>query len=275
MKVWETWLPYTGAIMAIDPSGRGKDETAYAVVKMLNGFVFLLDAGGLQGGYTPEVMKALTDTAKAQKINKIVVESNFGDGMFVELLKPWLARADYRCSVEEVRHSTQKEKRICDTLEPVMAQHRLVVDKGVIRRDFDSVQNTYSPEVRHKYQLFYQMARISRDRGALSQDDRLDAVAMAVGECVAQMRLDVDSQVQERREELLLRELELWTEDDASMTTELSLARMRGAIADPALAETVWCGRRYDRWQAQAPLAKDLLGFGTGSGFLIAKHHQP
>ena len=257
MKVWDSWLPYTGAVMAIDPSGRGKDETAFAVVKMLNGFLYLTAAGGLQGGYTPDVMLKLATTAKQQKVQKIIVESNFGDGMFVELLKPWLAKVDYRCTIEEVRHSTQKERRICDTLEPVMAQHRLVVDKHLIQHDFDSVHG-YSPDIRHKYQLFYQMARITRDRGALSQDDRLDAVAMAVGDCVAQMSLDADNRVRERQEELLLQELELWT--DSVMNPELSLISAQGG--DSA---ALWCGQK-----TYTPGKGELLGLQTGSGFITA-----
>ena len=28
-------IPYNGSVLSIDPSGRGKDETGYAVVKML------------------------------------------------------------------------------------------------------------------------------------------------------------------------------------------------------------------------------------------------
>jgi hypothetical protein len=40
-------IPYTGSVLSIDPSGRGKDETGYAVVKMLNGQLFVPDAGGI------------------------------------------------------------------------------------------------------------------------------------------------------------------------------------------------------------------------------------
>ena len=43
---------YTGTVMAIDLSGRGKDETAYAIVKYLNGYLFLMEVGGYRDGYT-------------------------------------------------------------------------------------------------------------------------------------------------------------------------------------------------------------------------------
>ncbi|MDL2272793.1 phage terminase large subunit [Desulfovibrio sp. OttesenSCG-928-I05] len=210
MKVWDTWLPYTGAVMAIDPSGRGQDETSYAVVKMLNGYLFLTAAGGIQGGYGPAVMEKLASIAKQQKVHEIVVESNFGDGMFTELFKPHLQKANFPVAITEVRHSIQKERRICDTLEPVMAQHRLIVDKSLIRQDYESTQS-YATEHAHKYQLFYQIARITRERGALSHDDRLDALAIAVAHWIDLMAVDADKMTEQRKEDLLLKELENWT----------------------------------------------------------------
>ena len=38
----------------------------------------------------------------------------------------------------------------------------------------------------------YQLTRITRDKGALAQDDRLDALAMAVTYFAASMATDVD-----------------------------------------------------------------------------------
>lgn len=160
------WVEYEGSVIAIDPSGRGKDETTYAVVKMLNGYLFVTETGGLQGGYGDEVMVKLALAAKRNKCNLGIIESNFGDGMFTRLFTPHLSRVGYSMSVEEVRSNQQKEKRIIDTLEPVMNQHRLVVCPSVIKADMESVK-AYPPEQALKRQLFYQMSRITRDRGAL------------------------------------------------------------------------------------------------------------
>jgi hypothetical protein len=44
------YADYTASVLAIDPSGRGKDETGYAVVKILHGQLFLLDWGGFRDG---------------------------------------------------------------------------------------------------------------------------------------------------------------------------------------------------------------------------------
>jgi hypothetical protein len=189
--------PYAGSVMSIDPSGRGSDETAYAVVKMLNGFLHVTEAGGVPGGYDERTMKELVDIARRNKVNHIVVESNFGDGMFTELLKPHL-RAGHNCFIEEVRHSIQKEKRIIDTLEPVLNQHRLVVDSRVVQRDYETAKTT---ERSIHYSLFYQLSRVVRAKGALVHDDRLDALAIAVAYWTEQMAQDADERIQTAREE--------------------------------------------------------------------------
>lgn len=189
--------PYAGSVMSIDPSGRGSDETAYAVVKMLNGFLHVTEAGGVPGGYDERTMKELVDIARRNKVNHIVVESNFGDGMFTELLKPHL-RAGHNCFIEEVRHSVQKEKRIIDTLEPVLNQHRLVVDSRVVQRDYETAKTT---ERSIHYSLFYQLSRVVRAKGALVHDDRLDALAIAVAYWTEQMAQDADERIKTAREE--------------------------------------------------------------------------
>jgi len=199
-------LDYQGSVLAIDPSGRGSDETAYAVVKMLNGYLYVVDAGGVAGGYSDSTLQHLTDLAKINKVNMVLVESNFGDGMFSELLKPYLMKT-YPATLEEVRHNTQKEKRIIDTLEPVMNQHRLIVDPKVIQKDYDSVQNM-PPDVGMKYMLTYQLTRITKQRGALAHDDRLDVLAMAVQYWVDQMAADADTEIRSRKEEMLDIELD-------------------------------------------------------------------
>ena len=200
------WIDYTGSVMAIDPSGRGADELGYAVVKMLNGQLFLTAAGGLQGGYKADTLQALAVIAKSQKVNYVIIESNFGDGMFTELFKPIVSKI-HPVTIEEVRHSQQKEKRIIDTLEPVMNQHRLVVDRRIISEDYKTIQN-YAAEKATRYSLFYQLTRITKDRGSLSHDDRLDALSMAVNYWVEQMAADADRNMNDRRTQLLHAALE-------------------------------------------------------------------
>ena len=200
------WIEYTGSVLSVDPSGRGKDETGYAIVKMLNGILYVPECGGLQGGYKQDNLQALSVIARRNKVNLVLIESNFGDGMFMELWKPILSKI-YNVSMEEVRSNIQKEKRIIDTLEPVMNQHRLVFDPQVIEKDLQTVRN-YPSESQAKYMLFHQMTRITKDKGSIVHDDRLDALQMAVGYWVEQMATDAEKEVDVRKERLKDEELE-------------------------------------------------------------------
>ncbi len=196
-------VEYTGRVMAIDPSGRGSDQTTYAVGYFLNGNIFVPEWRGLEGGYDETTMKSLAMVARKHQVNKIIVESNFGDGMFTELLKPHLNRI-YPCNIEEVRHNTQKELRIIDTLEPVMMQHRLVFDPSVVEYDYQ--QNNGKLD----YSGFYQMARLTKERGALRHDDLIDVLAIMVAYWNAYMAADQKKLEQERQAELLEEELRLF-----------------------------------------------------------------
>ena len=184
--------------MAVYPAGRGKDKTAYSIVKMLNGILYLTDIGSFDGGYDEKTLTDLALAAKAQDVNEILVESNFGDGMFNRLLEPILARI-HPVTLSEVRSSVQKEKRIIDTLEPVFNQHRIVVNQELIKRDF---------ELERDHQLFHQMSRITRVKGCIRHDDQIDVLAMAVGYWNEMIGRDVDQALDTAKEERLQEDLD-------------------------------------------------------------------
>jgi hypothetical protein len=166
LHISETMLPFQGRLMVIDPSGRGKDETAYVVLYHLNGMIYLKAVGGFKGGYEDDTLKGLAAVAAEHRVNDVLIESNFGDGMFAQLLRPHLSKV-HPCSIEEIRATGQKELRIIDDIEPVLAQHRLVIDAKAARKDAQDGVNS----------LLYQLTHITRDRGALRHDDRVDALA--------------------------------------------------------------------------------------------------
>jgi hypothetical protein len=175
-SVQEDFGMYEGSVLAIDPSGRGADEMGWAVVNHLLGKVFVPDFGGMKGGYDQENLVRLAEIAQKYGVNKIVIESNFGDGMFSSLLAPVL-NAIYPCAIEEIRNNIQKEKRIIDTLEPLMNQHRLVIDYSALQRD---IQHGLSEPKNIYYSLMYQMTHITTERGAIVHDDRLDVLCLGV-----------------------------------------------------------------------------------------------
>ena len=203
MFVSQEFDGYKGSVMAIDPSGRGSDELGVAIIKQLNGNLYLHTCKGLQGGYSEGNLITLAKMARDAEVNMVIVESNFGDGMFTQLLKPVINKY-HPVTIEEVSHSKQKELRIIDTLEPLLNQHRLIVSPQLIRADFD----TNDPH----YQLFYQLTRITKDRGCLRNDDRLDALAIGVAYWIEQMAVDSTRQLEDFKDRKLQAELDRFME---------------------------------------------------------------
>lgn len=194
---------YSGTVMAIDPSGRGKDETAYSIIKYINGYLCILDIGGYHEGYSEGTLTTLANKAKFYDVNEVVVESNFGDGMFSQLLKPVLGRI-HPCAVQEINNRQQKEKRIIDTLEPLLMTHKIILNKSVVMDDYRVYERFPA------YSFIYQMTRLCDEKGALAHDDRLDAVAMAVAYWHDVLDRSADIGLEEHLEE----ELEMWADPD-------------------------------------------------------------
>ena len=200
-KPWEVvggWVAYTNKILAIDPSGRGADETAYSVIYVSNGRLYLVENGGYTGGYTPETLDKLAETAKKHDIKCVVVESNFGDSTWLELFKKSLRKV-HRCQCDEIRAKKAKEIRIADTLEPLINSHQLVVDKELIKKDFHSTTKTF-PKDAHQYMLMYQMSRLTRDKGSLKHEDRLDSLALGVEYLRVFLAISEDDEIQKRED---------------------------------------------------------------------------
>jgi hypothetical protein len=187
-------------VLAIDPSGRGQDELAWAVVASLNGNFFLLESGGTTQGYAEEVLQLLAVRAQRWGVTQVVVESNFGDGMFEALLAPVLNRI-HPCGIEPVKVTQQKERRIVDTIAPLVQQHRLVVNTEVIRKDYREAER--DAENGHHRSLLFQLSRITTERGALMRDDRIDALAIGLQFFTDAAAQDQQRQAQVRQDEMM------------------------------------------------------------------------
>ena len=188
---------YEGKNMYVDTAGGGKngDETVAAVCYFLHGYVFLAEILKIPGGYGDAQYKALSALALKHGVNEIDVEKNFGFGAFAAAWRPIL-QAQYKLAgktncprIEDVWEAGQKELRIIDTLEPIMARHRLIVNQDIIQYDLDSTKK-YPIDAQESYKFFHQMAKISREKGALRHDDSIDAVAGAVRKWVDRINVD-------------------------------------------------------------------------------------
>jgi hypothetical protein len=189
-----------GIIMYVDPAGGGKngDETAYAVTGFLNGNIYVLAAGGIPGGYGVEQMKSLTVIASRWKVTKVIIEKNMGYGAFSAVWLPIL-RAEHQCSVEDDMVHGQKELRIIETLEPVIARGSLIVNESVLDDDRDTIA-AYPPAKRNLYSLFHQLSKLTREKNCLFHDDRADALEGAVRYWVTMLAIDQNHAVKAQRE---------------------------------------------------------------------------
>ena len=209
-------------VLAIDPSGRGQDEMAWAVVAAFNGNYFLLESGGTTQGYSEETLKVLALRAKRWEVTQVVIEANFGDGMFGQILQPVLNRV-YPAGIEEIRVNIQKERRIIDVLAPVIQQHRMVVSNEVIRKDYREAER--DPEKGHIRSLMFQASRITVERGSLQADDRLDALALAVQFFTEQAAQDQHRMARQRKDEIFDWELEAFLDTTGSQIDALVMGQ--------------------------------------------------
>ena len=178
-KAVSEFIEYGQTIVAVDPSGRGKDETVAVVLSQINGFIFLRDILATQDGYSDKTLRGILTMARRYSASMCLIESNFGDGAVMELMKKHAQEMKVGMAFEEVRATTRKEDRIIDTLEPVLNQHRLVIDEKLVTWDYQS-NHDMAPEERLPRMLMYQLTRMCREKGAVKHDDRVDALALGV-----------------------------------------------------------------------------------------------
>ena len=198
MQLQGDWGAYSETICSVDPSGRGSDETTAAYISQRNGILYLHEMRAYRDGYSDNTLLDILKGCKKYDVSKLVIETNFGDGIVSELFRKHLQQTNQRVDVEEVRANVRKEDRIIDALEPVFNQHRLVVDRSVIEWDFKSNPDE-APEKRLMYMLFYQMSRMCREKGAVKHDDRLDALAQGVKYFTDAMGISAQEAIKERK----------------------------------------------------------------------------
>ena len=222
MQLQGEWSPYTETICSVDPSGRGADETAAAYISQKNGILYLHEVRAYRDGYSDNTLLDILRGCKKYGATTLVVESNFGDGIVAELFKKHIIQTKQRILVEEVRANVRKEERIIDTLEPILNQHRLVVNKSVVEWDYNSNRDA-APEERLLYMLFYQMSRMCRSKYAVKHDDRLDCLAQGVKYFIDALSISAQEQINLRKREEWNDILEQFIDDPQCATNHLVL----------------------------------------------------
>jgi len=222
MQLQGEWGPYAETICSIDPSGRGTDETAATYISQRNGFLYVHEIRAYRDGYSDNTLLDILRGCKKYNVTKLVIETNFGDGIVAELFKKHLQQTKQHIGVEEVRANVRKEERIIDALEPVMNQHRLIVDRSVVEWDYNSNKDE-APEKRLLYMLFYQMSRMCREKFAIRHDDRLDSLAQGVKYFTDAMGISAMETVKQRKIEEWNDMLTAFLDDPQSETNHIVL----------------------------------------------------
>jgi hypothetical protein len=222
MVIQGDWEPYQEVICTVDPSGRGKDETAAAIMGQRHGYIYVPEMYATRDGYSDKTLLDILRMCKRYKATTLLIETNFGDGTVSELFRKHIRQMKLALDIQETRASVRKEDRIIDALEPVMNQHRLVFDQKVIEWDYASNQD-YPPEERVLYMLFYQMSRMCREKGAVRHDDRLDCIAQGVQYFTDAMGISAYEAVKHRRQEDWIDQIESFLDDPISATNHLAL----------------------------------------------------
>ena len=220
MQLQGTWSPYSETICSVDPSGRGTDETAACFISQRNGFLYLHEVFASKDGYSDRTLLDILKRCKKYNVSKLLIETNFGDGMVGELFKKHLQQTKQAIDVEEVRANVRKEDRIIDALEPVLNQHRLVVDRKVIEDDFKSNPDA-PPEERLLYMLFYQTSRMCREKGAIKHDDRVDCLAQGVKYYTDALAISAQESINYAKREDWNDMMEAWLDDPEAAASHM------------------------------------------------------
>lgn len=196
----EIMVPYGHKILMIDPAGCGGDEVAFAAGGALNSYIHLFGVGGLQGGLCDKNCDTLIDYCEEFGISDIVMEANMGHGTASMVLMNAIAkRKIVGLGVRDIYATTQKERRIIDSLSPVFRRHKFVIHERAIEMD-EEYCKSYSREKQRLYSCLFQLQNITYDRGSLSKDDRADCVGHLVNELKGYLAIDEDLESKKAQE---------------------------------------------------------------------------
>jgi hypothetical protein len=205
-SVSDSYSKYQAIRAFIDPSGKGKDETTLTIGAVLHSTPFVLKQAGWLDGYSPETLTQIAKLLVEFNVQTCRVEEDFGQGMFAQLLRPYVKKAweeknaaqgpkrpgDTRTMTEIVSEraaKVQKELRILEVLEPVFQAHRLVIATEVLQDDYRVTMGRDGTDLRDRYSLMYQITRLTREKDCLTHDDRVEGLAGLVSMFLEEMGL--------------------------------------------------------------------------------------
>lgn len=191
--------------MTVDPASDGGDELAFAIGGIVGPYMHCVGWGGFRGGFADKNLEKLVVLVRQFDVKHVVVEKNMGAGAVTRLIQNYFNGQDENgkrritgVAVSEKNATGQKERRIIDSIRPILQRHRLVMHKSAIDMDAELIAE-YPADRRVTYSGLYQMHNITTDRGSLTKDDRIDALEQLCRELVDFLVLDEEKEAATRR----------------------------------------------------------------------------
>uniref|UniRef100_A0AAU8KWF3 Terminase large subunit n=1 Tax=Pseudomonas phage vB_PaeP_FBPa22 TaxID=3231238 RepID=A0AAU8KWF3_9VIRU len=173
----------------------------------LGPYIHVVSIGGWKGGFAEENLEKCIALAARYGVKVIYVEKNLGAGAVGQLFRNHMRSIDPDTNkpryegigVEDRQKSGQKERRIIDTLRPIMQRHRLIFHVSAMDSDHVACQQ-YPADKRNERSVFHQIHNITTDRGSLPKDDRIDALEGLVRELAPTLVKDDEAATRAREE---------------------------------------------------------------------------
>ena len=205
------WGALQQMTMFVDPAGNGGDELAYAIGGVLGPYIHVCSIGGFKGGFAEDNLEKCIALAEEFGVKVIFVEKNMGAGAVGQLFRNYMNRINEKTGkkrvtgigVEDRQKNGQKEKRIVDTLRPIMQRHRLIFHRRAINDDWKTLAQ-YPSDQRNIRSVFHQIHNITTDRGSLQKDDRIDALEGLVRELTPALIRDDEAATRQREKSALM-----------------------------------------------------------------------
>ena len=203
----EVFVKPQNVTMSLDPAGDGGDEIAFAIGGVVGPYIHVMGIGGLRGGFTDENMDKIVELCKHYGVTCIDVEKNFGAGTVTKLLTQYFGAIDPKTNKPRLSGvglndvpsgNAQKERRIIDTIRPVLQRHRIVLHRAAIDMDLECCRS-YGRSQGGIYSALYQIMNITTDHGSLQKDDRVDALEQLVRKLAGFLVRDEEKEAELRK----------------------------------------------------------------------------
>lgn len=227
--VSETFIKYERIVASIDPAGSGGDEISYAIGGGTNSYIYILGLGGYRGGTTTQNITKCIDRCVQSNVGTLFIEKNMGHGTVTALFLAevsaiklnilnndsttlerietlGLTVTEYssvlnKMGIVDYYNTTNKERRIIDTISPVTRRGKIILSTDVIDEDWECCK-AHPEQSRLQYSGLYQLANITYDKGSLVHDDRADGLQKVVEELRPFLAIDEAKKEDDRRKEL-------------------------------------------------------------------------